>query len=1621
MAWSAAAELLPALHSALRTAAKDDLGMTAAAAAACAQAAAAAGLGDSRQAILPDGGAEMRELLVSCQPPRHLRVPGRHPGWTMLHAGSLGPMYAALPMPLEADVPAPLLGLGGSAAGWAPLRASVAVPLVMRVPGAAAASASGGPGAASAGRASADTLVADAPADRAAAPARNVFAAYALLARDAVAAVLASGVAEGWLPAVPKAASSASDLSAVVLSAAHDLTVDSVDSFGRTPLAYAAATANEEMVATLLAAGADPDGRSSEGLGPLLAASTLAALADGGAAGDADSVDDACAESWSPSAASRWSAPFAGLGIPASPLAAAVACCVREEAGGVMPMVLSDGVMMAFQAALAPEADRPLSVADYADGERAAALAAADGGSQRGGSIVDHGSGSGGSSVPARDAVSVAWLVATTLLEHRASADNPWAWVAPVRALLGDGWGRNEPETPFQSEDFRTARQAAMHLRTSPQLLALAACCAGSAPPDAAVALAAAAAWQAELSGRAALPGDASHAAVLSALAGLPHSAVHHHESSGLAPEHSTAHDVERALEKAYYTGQPARACQRGALPLQPNSSRDAADGAVLFSLRFSPVGQAAVGFAAEWPRRMSEAEEGAGASGRSERTAGSSSALLPEQMPGRSPLLRQLLLAGFHRSAAFVAGECGEASGVGNVRASPAATQLCSAPRWGHASAVEIAAAVGDAATIKALFAGSGGAGARAASAAAVDPTARFWLPLAPKYCLAAPAYSRTAASILVRDNPTAAEEDGGGAYDEACEAARRSAAGGDGDGRWPDMPCPCALWLAARWGRLGALELLLERAVAIHGSASHPGALPLLPEAAARSASLGRSSPGALAHGRALTGPGAADIEARSGFTLVEAAVASGSEQCLAAVLRHAIASPPPPSSLSSSGPSGAMSPTGLPLLSVFGAAGIGRSPRKYRRLAAAAPDGPDDGTSRIPPLDAAWLVHSPLGVALRRGDFAAASLLIRAGARLSSPFVAAVTAEIAAAAADAAAAPASRLQPVSPPLPGFGAAISAAGQPAGFSPVSMASPGRQAGAARASVLGGPTHGTVWLHAAVDPLASALERDDAALLGLVLDHAWQAALSAAPASARRAVTAAPAGWESPDEAFAWTFPGAVGRRALARALCRVRLFRGSASSAAVPPWDPLHADSKPAAGSEGDDDEDEDDFGGSSHAIMSGKSAAELLKRSPGLWARELALGRICPTATEGWEGVLEASAAATIRRASAAVSGDGPSRFVPPPIAPDDAALFPPLDDADVSLPLSPRAASEALSKSDAAAAAARPRGFASTTVSNATEFASGQGAGRVAVAVAGAAASLRVRAFEHAGTSPDRRRLGLPAELLPTDATALRAASGTLVDGGAAGAGGVVAVIAAEGLLPPPRSTFADALVADPSAAAALAGMALLAHSDEEASAGWLGAAVKPLVAALEAATRFAGGNSLFAVTTVSGDAHGAGGADAPLRNTPPFDVLALASGGVPLLRSVLWPLGCVRYLPLKPAASAAQVVDSEASGLTATNGALEATLPPMPADGDACASAAFAEPLLRGMIGRIVPHDAAMEREVDAIRAVIRGEEGRRREASHIQLGRHVVEALSARQAAALADPWAPGTPLLPST
>ncbi|KAA0161602.1 hypothetical protein FNF31_03716 [Cafeteria roenbergensis] len=268
---------------------------------------------------------------------------------------------------------------------------------------------------------------------------------------------------------------------------------------------------------------------------------------------------------------------------------------------------------------------------------------------------------------------------------------------------------------------------------------------------------------------------------------------------------------------------------------------------------------------------------------------------------------------------------------------------------------------------------------------------------------------------------------------------------------------------------------------------------------------------------------------------------------------------------------------------------------------------------------------------------------------------------------------------------------------------------------------------------------------------------------------------------------------------------------------------------------------------------------------------------------------------------------------------------------------------------------------------------------------------------------------------------SQATALRAASGTLVDGGAAGAGGVVAVIAAEGLLPPPRSTFADALVADPSAAAALAGMALLAHSDEEASAGWLGAAVKPLVAALEAATRFAGGNSLFAVTTVSGDAHGAGGADAPLRNTPPFDVLALASGGVPLLRSVLWPLGCVRYLPLKPAASAAQVVDSEASGLTATNGALEATLPPMPADGDACASAAFAEPLLRGMIGRIVPHDAAMEREVDAIRAVIRGEEGRRREASHIQLGRHVVEALSARQAAALADPWAPGTPLLPST
>jgi len=1157
-------------------------------------------------------------------------------------------MYAELPLPLAVVVPAPFLGLPSVACLPGLARAALCLPLVV--------GAGTGPGAAAA-------LVAPVHADRALVPCASPLRAYAHLARDAVAAVLAAGAAAGWLPSAPDGSPPGAS---AVLAAAHDLVLDAPDACGRSPLTYAAATASEDMVRHLLACGADPDGRSDG-----LLATVLASAID----------------------LPRLQVPGPAVALPQTPLSAALLSVLRE---GGQHLKLRADVIGAFEAEL-PDGEAAVGTYHTAVAE-AEGLAA-------------------GSPHPEPEPGS-AWDAANTLLAHRAGADASALWAGPVHSLLGDGWASHLAERETVPEDWLTeGRRAAALLRASPQLLALAACCAGQAAAGPALALSAAAAWQARLASPPDEPPplpplEASHAAILSAVVGAPwRVAFTHHGAAG----ETTAHGG--------MAGTPAHRPGLRCMVDLGASARRSADLATVFALRHSPVGRAAVAYAASWPERAEASGD-------------------PAYEP-RSPLLLVLLSCGLLRAAEHVAAACGERSGMGCVRAWPAAAWPSRCLPGPSLSAVEEAAASGAAEVLLALLEPGPGP-EECEGRARVDPAAR-WAP-----SLGLPRSSAGARGGRGRDGVTVLPPSGGSVHaaylwadgrrpvpmldapadtghdvGDSFDDELRAAQGAPTPGSWTAarQPAPSALWLAARHGRAGALEVLLRRAASLHAAHAHAGGgamspTPVTPGAVSGAGDDGERHP-------VLSGHAVADAEPLSGLTLVEAAVVSGSAGCLALVLRHSLPTAPAYAAAAAGGAAATLGGSGPPMLSVFGAAGVVRARLSLRH----AP--PADGEPRW--ADAASIAgpaasstyDTPMAAALRCGNLRAAAMLATAGARVTSPLLAAVVEEIAAAAADVAAVPLARMDPFGPTHPGFGQPVAARPGPAG-SPLRGGSGGADPG--RSGVGAGAGHGTVWLHSATDAFLSAVRRDDPLLLGLVIDHVWQTALVSAPASSRRAALSPPEDWhvggggaggtmapEGDDSAaggagggFTWAFAGAVGRRAMARALCRVRVFHGPPRQKA-----PL-----PSQGGWAPEEE------------------------SPGEWADRTASGRGGAEGRWGWEGVLEVATAAAASRASAPLSS--PGSFVPPFVCADDGALF-------AEDPRSrPRGGGASLGTPSSLWGTSGLQDV--TRVSHASAYAAGQSAGRVGVSIAAAAAASRLR--EH-GDDGAPLTLALAVGSMPSD--------------------------------------------------------------------------------------------------------------------------------------------------------------------------------------------------------------------------------------------------------------------------
>jgi hypothetical protein len=742
---------------------------------------------------------------------------------------------------------------------------------------------------------------------------------WALLARDAVAAALASLVQIRAIPAVSKRFESVAGARAMCILAAHELTVDAPDSTGLTALSYAAATGNHTIAPSLVCIGADPDGRTT---GTWQTAILRARLTS-------TTAPNCC--------------------VPAHPMVGAL---VQAQRSAVCKgsLSFSSEIGFVFRTLLdVPSAffrirglSKPrLPIEDYFSSEFC-------------GSDED------------RAMCGNAWCLVGMLIQAGASVSNTAAWADHVQTLVEDG----SPDSAVSNAAFHST--AALLLMTSPLLAAVSNATAGYASADAAVAFAAASSWQEDIFGGTALPKGA-HAAVLACIASTPsYSMSFEHSPASIFPPRSIGisrdppeeHEVPLAL---WIRRKASSTVQRIPLSTVPSgqfdpetytvSKRLSADDAVHWLLQHSPVGQAAVLHARNWPVRAAELGfHGA-------------------KYARRSAILLVLLRRGLWRSAELVAGACGEHSGVGLVRVVPPVCGTCD--RRHRQSAVELAAIHNAWKVLARLLSEPehdvmhlvpDDMRPTVQGLAAVDPSAR-WRP--PTVALEGRtedfggeiAVSDSEDGVKCRflwqqewcfplqDAPWHSGADAGEAPAGAPPAAT------DLIRRWCErasVPLPNALWLAARHGQADALSVLIKRCEELHGGLDRVG---------------GRDGT------QVLTGAACAGAEPVTGWTIVEAAVASRSKACLRLVLQHAI--PTLPTSLAV----GARPPQ----LSVFGAVATSTLPR------------------HVPRTDTDKQCESPLTVALRIGDLTAANLLVEHGATLISPLVRAIAEEVPAAVSD------------------------------------------------------------------------------------------------------------------------------------------------------------------------------------------------------------------------------------------------------------------------------------------------------------------------------------------------------------------------------------------------------------------------------------------------------------------------------------------------------------------------------------------------------------------------------------------------------------------------------------------
>lgn len=1104
--------------------------------------------------------------------------------------------------------------------------------------------------------------------------------AYAVLARDNVAAMMGAGVTAGWMPAIGRRFSSPQGAYVSLQLAAHELTVDAGDASGRTAIAYHAAVGDWIRVQRLLAIGADANGR----LGGALTRATMLA---------------SCL-------AKRFS-------VPHSPLSGALQTAVREGSPwGMMrlPESVKNALIPSEEEMERREAEGCVrdTALDTLSRHRYDALAA---------STTARTAGDDGRSpydgMAQRDMCPPSWITAASLLEFGALSDAAGGWEADLFLRAKDGSRLfNVDSAPAPAShlvyDTNLSHTLAQLLRNNPLVLAIAAACNGEMATDAVLALSAASAWEAMRRGAPQNPA-ASHTALLAALSSTPWRVSRQVDSGG-------------GMSSSLYYFSPQTtptSALRGTLGLD-KAALATVDQSVVWVLKHSSLGKAALHYARDWRKRVMAAKTPEAA------------AMMP-----RSSLLLLLAQRGMWRAAAYAAEICGEASGIGQVRCLapicvlPADRFLdmkslriegCAISPLACRSAVETAAAAGEWRTLVALFASDAGAGAEDDASAGIldtggivssgaaafagqfdalsttDPVARWAPALRTVEHLVAMGVARdglcrllvepvdAVVAELMGEDPVRAGV--GDAYDAALNDKVR--------GHVSDMlAMPSALWLAAANGRASTLEILLEKAAELH---------------AAPPSMLGGSSGSAGSSHPILAGAAVVAVDRRSGFGLVEAAVASGSLESLRLVLRHCLQTPPPP-----------MAGTGTraPVLTVFGASGGGLPkwvrPTRSDNAPVAGSCLAEDVSTPMPSI----AVASPLAVALAAGNAAAASVLLRHGSRVQTGLVGAVVDEIAMAAAEVASAPLVRPHADSPTLPGFGRAL-------GRAPAEAAAAAKAGRAEDWSVMGesaGPW--TVWLHADTDELLCTMRLDNPVLFTELLDHIWQSALAAAPAEARRAALSPPVGWSASsadlsgassadvqraaagDDRFAsapafewssgattarespfrWSFSAAVGRRALARAMCRVRVWRGKVQDRQVVAYPPV------------------------SECLEDLDGGWECLRRptSSDCLAGDAAYATLLEPGLHGWEGVMEAAVAAALAPVASIAP---PCSGLPAMICEDDPQLFP----------------------TDEESAAGVIRDLdRRTKASSAVAFATGLGAGGIAVAAASSSAAQRLEQF------------------------------------------------------------------------------------------------------------------------------------------------------------------------------------------------------------------------------------------------------------------------------------------------